>query len=56
MCRYVPELCLPAANGGYDLKSVAILELLRGELTARHDLAVPLKRDALAGQPHFFDQ
>jgi hypothetical protein len=30
--------------------------LLCGKGAARHDLAVALQRDALAGQAHFFDK
>ena len=39
-----------------DLQFIAVRQLLRRKVTARHDLAVALQRDALAGQPHLLDK
>jgi len=47
---------LTAAHRDDDLQFVALRQLLRRKGTARHDLAVALQRDALAGQPHLLDE
>ena len=39
-----------------DLQPVAVRQLLRGKLAARHDRAVALQGDAFAGQPHLLDE
>jgi len=49
-------MCLPAANSGNDFKNIAFLNLAGCEMATRNDFTVPLKRNALAGQPHFIDQ
>jgi hypothetical protein len=49
-------LSLSAANGGYYFECVAILKCLGCELAAWNDLAVPFKRDPLAGETQLVDQ
>ena len=45
-----------AAHRDDDLQLIAVRQLLRREAAARHDPAVALQRDALAGQPHLLDE
>src|SRR3989338_3863597 len=57
-CPYVARygLFLASAHRNNHLQSIAVRQLPRGEHAARHDLAVALQRDALAGQPHLLDE
>jgi hypothetical protein len=61
--QYVPTVSvgtipvLLTTTHRYDyFQFIAIRQLLRGKQTARHDFAIALQGNALAGQAHFFDE
>lgn len=47
---------LAAADRHDDFQLVAVLQSMRGVLTARHDVAIFFQRNAFAGVAQFFDQ
>jgi len=50
------RFCLTAAHRDDHFQPVAIRQLLRRKGAARHDRAVALQCDALAGQAHLLDE